>query len=87
MDVRVKVGKRGSSQPDRQEILTGLRERTLRNVFHQLAVRHPDLADLIRTADEAKSSLQIFVNNDLVPAARTDEYAIRDGDTVSLFVM
>jgi molybdopterin converting factor small subunit len=83
MDVRVKMtpilGDRSPKLPkpdvSRQEVVTGLKNASVKALLEELGNRHPELHDV-----------RIYVNNDEVPSAETTRYFLRDGDTVSLFV-
>ena len=87
MDVRVKVNPLAQARktPERQEILTGLPQSSLRNLLDILSTRHPDLAPVFQEAKDTRD-LRIYVNNDEVPSSDTTRYILRDGDTVSVFV-
>lgn len=86
MDVRVKMNALPQARiPERQEILTGLPQGTVKSLLETLKTRHPELAPVFKKAGD-KRDLMIYVNNDEVPAGETPHYMLRDGDTVSLFL-
>ena len=87
MDVRVKVNPLAQARKttERQEVLTGLPQSSLRGLLDLLSNRHPDLAPVFKEASDTRD-LRIYVNNDEVPTSETPRYILRDGDTVSLFI-
>ena len=85
MDVRVKMNTLAKAKvPERQEILTGLPQGSVKTLLDLLSTRHPELAPIFEKADEDRKDMRIYVNSDEVPKDDTMRYMLRDGDTVSL---
>lgn len=87
MDVRVKMASLAAAKvPERQEILTGLPQGSVKTLLDLLGTRHPELAPILREAEQERKDLQIYVNSDQVPSGDAPRYMLRDGDTVSLLL-
>ena len=72
--------------PERQEILTGLPQGSVKNILDILSTRHPELAPIFKEVKEERNDLRIYVNSDEVPTEDTPRYMLRDGDTLSLLL-
>jgi molybdopterin converting factor small subunit len=87
MDVRVKMGSLAKAKvPERQEILTGLPQGSVKTLLEVLSTRHPELAPIFGKAQADREDLRIYVNSDEVPKEDATRYMLRDGDTVSLLL-
>lgn len=75
-----------AKMPERQEILTGLPQGSVKTILDILSTRHPELAPIFKEVKEERHDLRIYVNSDEVPTEDTPRYMLRDGDTLSLLL-
>ena len=87
MDVRIKMATLAKAKvPERQEILTGLPQGSVKTILDILSTRHPELAPIFKEVKEERNDMRIYVNSDEVPSGDTPRYMLRDGDTLSLLL-